>query len=237
MKLRIAPLLLIMLTVLPATGLAVIPPPKSNPLAGPNKAVRDAQVNLELAKKQVLAIRNKVELQFESKPDWKAAKAAIDKAKADYAAAVKKIADALEKNPDYKALEVKRDKAQAILDQESHPAATPSGDDPVKFTDEQIADATKDRFEAGQAIIEMQKSAEDNDPSLLDLRQKLQDAKATWDALELQVDEAVKLDPAYPAAETNVTQAETQLAQAKQNLAQAAQAERQAVQLFAANAP
>ena len=229
MKLRIAHLMLILagFTALPATVLALPPTtPKPNPLAGPNKQVHDAQAALEVAKKQFLVIRRRVEVVFEARPDFKTTKVAMDKAKADYDAGNAKVVANLHKNPEYIALEAKRDKAQAVLDQESHPAPTPSGDDPVKLTVEQIDAASKDRTESGLAIRAMQKSAEDNDPTIVDLRQKMLDTRAAWDALQAQVDEAVKLDPGYSQAQTAVEQAEAQLKQARDAMAQAAQAAR-----------
>jgi hypothetical protein len=204
-------------------------------MAGQQKAVHDAQANVDAAKRQLLVIRKRVEVTFETKPDFKAAKEAMDKAKAEYDAEVRKIAFNLEKSPDYVALVKKRDTAQALLDKSRNPANTDSGADPVKITDEEITAAVKDHGDAALAMLAAQKQAEEADPNIPVLKQKRADAQAAWDALELQVDEALKADPQYPPAQQAVDSAEQSLAQAKEQLAAASKAQRDAEAAAARN--
>src|SRR5580692_3526770 len=101
MKLRTAFAALIVagLAIVPAAVFAVIPPPKVNPLAAQIKAVNEARIKVDKAKAQFLVIRKKVEIVFEAKPEWKAAKDAMDKAKAEFDAAGRKVIASLEPVP------------------------------------------------------------------------------------------------------------------------------------------
>ncbi|HET6246683.1 MAG TPA: hypothetical protein VFE47_03210 [Tepidisphaeraceae bacterium] len=231
MKLRFAHTLVLMvgLGVGSPLAMAVPPttPPRVNPLAGPQKQVNDARANLLAAKKALLAIRHKVEAEYASKPDFKKAKEAVEKSKLDYNAETRKVALNLQKDPTYVALKTKRAKAQAIMDQGNAPVVpTNSGDDPVKLTDEQISTAVKDHQDAVLAMRAMEKQAEEVDAKFATLKQQRDDANSAWEALQTQVDEAMKSDPGYAAAQQGVDAAEAQYKQATDALASAAKAQR-----------
>lgn len=197
-----------------AIGLAAQPPapPRPNPLAGPQKAVNEARAEVEKAKLAMFPIRKRVEAQFEVKPEFKAAKDAMAKSKADYELQAQKLTASLQKTPDYKAQVEKRDKAQLVLDNASKP--TPIGSDAPKISDEEVNAASKDRADAGLAIKKMETDATNSDPTYLSLKQKYNAAKSDWDALAVQIDDAMKLDPSYPDAKRNLDSAEMRLQQA-----------------------
>jgi hypothetical protein len=216
------------------TGLAIAPknasalPTPPNPLAQQRKAVSDAQHKLDDARKQLLVIRRKVEVVFEAKPEFKLAKDAMEKSRAEYEAAGRKVTAALEKTTPYKALIAKRDKAQAIVESATSATAAGSDADAPKITPEDQAKARADHVAAVFAMKAMEKEAMEADSNYATLKQKNTDALAAWTALETQVDDAVKLDPAYGPAEKAVEQAEAALKQANDSLAQAAKAQRDA---------
>lgn len=230
MKLRtaLAALIIAGLAFEPAGVFAVIPPPKPNPLAPQVKAVNQARIKMEQAQGQFLVIRKKIEIVFEAKPDWKAAKDALDKAKAEYDAAGRKVAASLESVPAYKALMVKRDKAQSVIDAATNPQVASAADDVPKVTNEDLTSATNDHRDAVVEMKKMEKDVEDADPNYAVLKQKYDDARAAWDAMQMEVDAAVKLDPAYPAAQQAVDQAEAAYKQAREQLAAAAKSIRDA---------
>jgi len=93
--------------------------PKVSPLAGQQKAVKDAQEEVIKANASVNMIRLKVQRGMESREDWKAAKLAKEKAANEYEASMKPVLAALRTKPEYKAVLKQETDAQAILDQSS----------------------------------------------------------------------------------------------------------------------
>ena len=90
--------------------------PKPNPLASQIKAVHDAKDEENKIRISMNQIKGKVQKSLESKDDWKAAKAAVDKAQAEYDAACKPVLAALKDKPEYAALLKQEADAQAKLD-------------------------------------------------------------------------------------------------------------------------
>lgn len=90
--------------------------PKVNPLASQIKAVKDAQDEVNKAKLALNQIKIKTQRSLETKDDWKAAKAALDKAKSDYEAAKRPVLEALKKDPQFLALQRQEAEAQAKID-------------------------------------------------------------------------------------------------------------------------
>ncbi|HEX4792217.1 MAG TPA: hypothetical protein VH370_00405 [Humisphaera sp.] len=93
--------------------------PKVSPLASQQKAVKDAQDEVNKANAAVNMIRVKVQRGMESRDDWKAAKLAKEKAANEYEASMKPVLAALRNKPEYKAVLKQETDAQAILDQSS----------------------------------------------------------------------------------------------------------------------
>ena len=221
MKLRIAQAFcaLLVMTGIPL-ALQAATQPTVSPLAGPIKAEHDAHAALDKARAQLLAIRKRIAVGFDAKPEWKSAKDELDQAKTAFDAADKKLVSTLDQNPDYKALAVKRDKAQAIVDASLVPAA-PTADDTTKLTEEDIANARRDRIEAASALKKIQKEAESNDPAYLAAKQRYSEARQAWDALQSQLDDAVKADPEYKPDMQAIDQAEAAWKSARDALAAA----------------
>ena len=54
----------------------------------------------------------------------------------------------------------------------------------------------------------LEREAGENDASFVASRQKHKKRKRTWDALQNQLEDAIKLDPAYPPIKTEIDKAE-----------------------------
>jgi hypothetical protein len=81
-----------------------------------SKAVHDAQAEVDKAQAAMTQLKLKKQREMEQKDDWKAAKAAKDKAHAEYEAAVRPALDKLKKSPEYVALLKQENDAQAKID-------------------------------------------------------------------------------------------------------------------------
>ncbi len=223
---RMASIMVLAVAGIAALPAGAVPPnqPKINPMASQVKAVADAKAALDKAQAQVLAIRKRVSSVFELRPDFRAAKENLETSKAEYEAASKSVQDRLHLSAEYKALVARRDKAQALLDGSAR-RDIPSSDDAPKLTDEEVAAAGHERADAGTAIKKMERDAEQNDASFLSAKQKYTEARQTWDNLQAQVDDALKLDPEYAPAEQAVTQAETNYKTARDAMAAASRSQ------------
>jgi len=93
--------------------------PTVSPLAGQQKAVKDAQDEVNKANAALNIIRLRIQRGLESRDDWKAAKLAKEKAALGFEAAQKPVLAALRNKPEYKAVLKQEADAQAILDQSS----------------------------------------------------------------------------------------------------------------------
>jgi hypothetical protein len=94
----------------------VKPQPKVNPLAGQIKAVKDAKDEVTKIRISMNQAKLKTQKSLEAKDDWKAAKAAVDKAKAQYDAACRPVLAALKDKPEYAALLKQEADAQIKID-------------------------------------------------------------------------------------------------------------------------
>lgn len=195
--------------------LAANPPPRPvSPLAGPTQALSAARANLLKAKAAVDVIRRRLLPAFENKPDWKAAKENLDAAHAEMDAATKHLVAKLDSDPEYKTQIARRDKAQAIIDHGT--AVAPSADDNApKVTDEDISNAHADRIDAAYALLKIEKKAQEDDTRYVASRLKYKEAAEQWETVQSQLEDAVKLDPAYPAAGKAVDDAEAAVKQAQ----------------------
>lgn len=190
-----------------------------SPAAQAAKALSDARAADAKAREAVDAIRHRVEARFETRREWKTAHEAVDNAHVEYDNLLAKTLEQVRKTPEYKENLVKRDKAQAVIDAGSKSQV--STNDDVKVTSEDVNQAQQDRIAAVLAMKKMEREGEQNDARLIAARQKVKDAEAAWDALQPQVDEAMKQDPAYPAAQQALDQADQALQAAKDQYAAA----------------
>jgi hypothetical protein len=197
---------------------SALPPPQPKPLspiAQAAKTLSDAKIALAKVKVQLEPLRRRAATVFEVRPDWKAAKENLEQAKAAYDTESKNSLLKAHNSAAYKALLVKRDKAQAIVES-SVKKDTPSSDEnAAKLTDEDVANAQKDRIEAALALKKMDKDALDGNPAYASAKQNYKEAQSAWDALQSQLDDAVKLDPAYPPIGQQVDAAEAAVKQAQ----------------------
>lgn len=193
----------------------------NSPLAGAQKQVHDARVEVNKIQTQMNQIKLKIQRTMEAKDDWKAAKAARDKAHADYEAALRPAIDALHKSPAYMDAARARDEAQAKLDE----ASGPSG---AKMSTDEINQIASDRTKAGMTIMNLEKTARENDPKVLAAKAKMEQADQDWKALLAQVDEQAKQDPDYAKADKELVAAQEKLKQAQVALGQQAKSQEQA---------
>ncbi|MDB5331734.1 MAG: hypothetical protein JWP03_2885 [Phycisphaerales bacterium] len=216
-------LIAVAFAALPVVAHAV---PANSGLAAGAKQVADAKAEVDKANKQMLVIKKRVSSTFEAKEEWKAAKDAVKEAKTELDAAKKPVLDALVKKPEYIAAGAKRDAAQAAMDDANKPAAPGSEDSDKPKPD--VAAAAQAYTNAVLELKKMNKDALDEDPKIVAAQQKYADAIAAYEALQIQVDDAVKLDPEYAVAQQAVTAAEEHYKQARDAQAAAAKSAREA---------
>lgn len=193
----------------------------NNPLAGAQKTVHDARVEVNKIETQMNQIKFKIQRSMEGKEDWKAAKAAREKAHADYEAALRPAMETLHKSPAYMDAVHSRDEAQAKLDEVNGPSG-------AKMSTDEINDIASARTKAGMTIMNLEKSTKENDPKVLAAKAKMEQTDQDWKALLAQVDEQAKADPDYAKAEKDLTTAQDKLKQAQVALGQQAKAQEQA---------
>src|SRR5690348_14646009 len=138
--------------------------PKPNPLAPAQKNVHEAQTEVNKVQATMGQIKARLQRSMETKDDWKAAKAARDQAHAQYESVLRTLMDSLKKNPDYAAAIKQRNDLQSQVD------AANGGS---KLSDEELNKLAADRSKVGIAIANMEKTAKDNDPKLLEAKAKV----------------------------------------------------------------
>jgi chromosome segregation ATPase len=107
-------------------------------------------------------------------------------------------------------------------------AALPSSVQAQKISDQELAQAQTQRMKAGLGLRAMEKKALDDDPKVIQAKENLDKAQKDWSALQSQVDEAVKGDPDYQKAQTDMKTAEDKLTAARKALADASTSARKA---------
>ncbi|HWE01103.1 MAG TPA: hypothetical protein VG326_01745 [Tepidisphaeraceae bacterium] len=219
MSLRIALVLLtfsLVSTFATGTFAAPQPPRPPSPAVVATKALAEARIKLNKVKGEVDVIRKRIAVNYEAKPDWKAAKETLDAAKAEYEAASKRVRLALENDPAYKEQIAKRAKAQATVDAGAKREVASADDNAAKLTDDDVNKAQQDRIDSAIAMKKMERESGENDSKFVAARQKEKEAQAAWDALQSQLDDAMKLDPAYPPVKIELDQAEAAVKQAQE---------------------
>ncbi|MDB5174709.1 MAG: hypothetical protein JWN51_3482 [Phycisphaerales bacterium] len=201
-------------------------PGQSSANAAGQKQVADARMEVEKCQKDMAAIKKRVASVFEAKEEWKTAKDAVKQSKAELDAAEKPVLAALVKKPEYAAVAAKRDAAEAQKEEASKPVS-PGSEDIAKPKPDLDA-ALQTYTNATIQMKKMTKDALDDDPKVAAARQKYNDALAAYNALQVQVDDAVKLDPEYAPAQQALATAEDRLKQARDSVAAAARSQREA---------
>jgi chromosome segregation ATPase len=220
-RIAVAALLLAGIITLPGTTLAATTPKPPSAAATASKNLADARAKLAKAKTDLDVIRRRIALNFEVKPEWKSAKDALDDAKTKYESAAKHVQTALEKTPDYKEQVAKKAKAQAIVDAGAKGTGPSSDDSATKLTEDDLNKAQQDRIDSAIMLKKMQHEADESDATFVAARQKLKEAQDAWDALQSQLDDAMKVDPAYPPVKTEIDQAEAGVKSAQEAYASA----------------
>jgi chromosome segregation ATPase len=193
---------------------------------GPDPALQEAQRQLKEAKAGVSKVRgdmSKIKTRFasryEGKSEWEDAQKAYKKAEAEYNAANKKALQKLQNSKEYKALKEKQAKADAQV--------TELQDKPK--VDKKVLDkALQDRTDAAIAVRKMETALVKDDATLTAAKEKLDDAKKTWEALQEEMDEAVKQDPEYQALEAELEAAQANVEQVEMGIKQQQMAAREA---------
>jgi len=184
------------------------------------KAVLDAQLKVKQARDKIAQTRGTIELTFQTKDDWVAAKKALADARAQYAAALRPVMAALQKNAEYQKLMERRKAAQDTIETlKAAPRGSGSADQ--KAQDDDMSAAAGEMLNAGFALNKMESDARDADPALAAAKDAVDDAKKTFDALEAQVTAAMQSDPQYIQEQTELTAAEAELLTARTSLASA----------------
>ena len=194
---------------------------------GPNPALMEARKQIQLAEKDMVRIRQdmqkikaRIQSRYEGKEEWEEAQKNTKAADAAHEAARKKAMAKLIASPDYKAAKEKLAKAdekvKGLTDQ--GPKADPKA----------LAAAQQERIDASLAVRKLESEALDNDPKVLETKQKVTEAKKASEALDDEVKQALEQDPDYQAAQQELATAEENVKQMKLQLAQQAQADREA---------
>jgi len=210
MKLRVASTLMTLAGILlMAAGSFAVPTPRPpSPVAAASKKLAEARAKLVKAKDDLEPIRRRLAVNFEVKPEWKAAKEALDQAKDGYDSAARRVKVALEKDPTYKEQVEKRATAQKIVDASAKKDIPSADDNAPRLTDDDINKAQQDRVDSVIAMKKLERESGENDAAFVAARQKHKEAQTAWDALQNQLEDAIKLDPAYPSIKTEIDKAE-----------------------------
>lgn len=193
--------------------------PAQSATAEQRKQVKEAEAEVIRIRADMTKIKARTQAKYEAKEEWETAKKDLKDAESAYQSARRKVISKLNANPQYKAAAAKALKADKQL---SELQADP------KASAKEFDKAHQARLEAGLALRKMETSAMAADPNVAETKQKLADARKTWDALQDEVKESLEQDPEYVAAQDMLTQAQEAHMQMKMSLAQTAAGEREA---------
>ena len=189
-------------------------------LAEQRKAVREAEVEVSRIRNEMNKIKTRLAVKYEGKEEWESAKNNLKTAEAAYEKARKAALARLYASPEYKAAKDKQLKAEhAIAAQQAAGA---------RIDQKALEKAQQDRFDSGLALRKLEDQAMAADPRIAETKAKVAEAKKAWEALQDELDEALKQDPEYVAAQQQLEQAQANVDQMKASLAQSAAAEREA---------
>jgi chromosome segregation ATPase len=165
-------------------------------------------------------IRAKVAQKFEGKEEWETAQKNLKAAETAHEQARKRALAKLYASPEYKAAKDKQLKAEQTIQAAQAKGAKTSAKDMDK--------AQQDRLEAGLALRKLETEAMQGETSITETKDKLTEAKKTWEALQDELKEALEQDADYLAAQQELETAQANVEQMKVSMAQQAASERQA---------
>ena len=186
-------------------------------LAQSRKAIKEAELEVTKIRSEMTKIKARVSQKFEGKEEWETAQKNLKAAEAAYDQARKRALAKLYASPEYKAAKDKQLKAEQTI------AAVGAKGSNSKDLDK----AQQDRLDAGLALRKLETDALQGDPKIPEAKDKLEEAKKTWEALQDELKEALELDADYVAAQQQLETAQAQVDSMKAQLAQQAASERQ----------
>ena len=193
---------------------------------GPDPAMVEAKKQLKLAEAEVARVRgdmgkikSRFAARYEGKTEWEEAQKNLKKAEASFAAANKKALNKLQQSKEYQALKEKQLKADEQVTAMQGKAKV----------DKKLLDkALQDRTDAAIQMRKLEAQLVQDDPALTAAKDKLAEAKKTWEALQEELDEAVKQDPDYQAREAEMETVQATVEQVKASIQQQQLAVREA---------
>ncbi len=211
---------------------AVLPTPASAQYPGtggprgPDPAMIEARKQLKLAEAEVTRVRGdmgKIKTRFaaryEGKAEWEEAQKNLKKAEAAYTAANKKALNKLQQSKEYQALREK----QLMADEQ-----VTAMQGKAKVDKKLLDKALQDRTDAAIQMRKLEAQLVQDDPALTAAKENRATANKTWEALQEELDEAVKQDPDYQALEAEMETAQANVEQVKASLQQQQMAVREA---------
>lgn len=185
---------------------------------GPDPAIAEAKKQLKAAEAEVIRVRGdlaKIKTRFaaryEGKTEWEEAQKNLKKAEAAHTAANKKALNKLHQSKEYQALKEKQAKADEQVT---------SMQGKAKVDKKLLDKALQDRTDAALQMRKLEAQLVQEDPALTASKEKLAEAKKTWEALQEELTEAVKQDPDYQALELEMETAQAAVDQQKMAMQQ-----------------
>ena len=186
-------------------------------LAQSRKAIKEAELEVTRIRSDMNKIKARVAQKFEGKEEWETAQKNLKAAETAHEQARKRALAKLYASPEYKAAKDKLLKAEQAI------ASAAAKDGSSKEMDK----AQQDRLDAGLAVRKMETDALRADPKIAEAKDKADEAKKTWEALQDELKEALELDAEYVAAQQQLETAQAQVDSMKAQMAQQAASERQ----------
>ena len=181
--------------------------PPASPLVQAQRAVQEAQAQVNVAKAASTAARAKIEQKFKGRPDWASGQLELNKSKQAHDAAVRAALDARRAQPDYKAAAAAKaaaeEKQRALNDTGR---ATPEQLGAVG--DELVKHATDVRRMEGEATA---------DPKIAAAKARHETAVKQMAALRQEVEAMALTDPECMAADQNYVTAQATLKTAQES--------------------
>lgn len=191
----------------PGSGGAPVKPGLS-PIAQAQKAVQEAQAQVNVAKTGSTAARAKIEQKFKGRPDWAAAELELNKSKQAHGAAVRAALAARRAQPDYKAAAAGKTAAeekQRALNETGRATAEQLG----AVGDDLVRHATDVRRMEGEATA---------DPKIAAAKVRYDAAVKQMAVLRQEVESMALTDPDCMVADQNFAAAQVALKSAQENL-------------------
>jgi len=173
--------------------------------------IQQLQTQLTDQQAELKRITDDLEKEFQKKPEWQEADAALTKAQADHEAAKSAVLTKVYETPAYKAALEKKFDAEAQLDSLTGTDATP----------EQIQEASNAVMESSAEVRKMEDDALAADPAVQETTKTVADATAAVNALKKEFKESLELNERYLTQYDQVEDTKFKLVDAKQRMADA----------------